>query len=395
MAAAQAVQGLRWIATHLKLLLNGEQAPRLGARRYALSGVGAFKACLRREWTLMTRHSFIYIFRTCQAGRLSTLSLSCWSRDSPAGGFCTSTSVDVKGVMLRWRVLPCAGQRGVDRDRDAVPAHHAPHLQHPGRPDVPGPAVLRHHPHGACGCWLSELPFSAALQQYCGMPTACPAHARISKHCHAFLRGYAKVATSQFVLTDSSVLLISGCQLQGQEVKQWFPASGSQPTWCTSPVEWHLVSAFWNSTDEALHPAHASCLDCMCHMCHKDRGTRARVVGPAQMFNAYSEMSIMVGTLSGLLQAARLLLLPGLGRQPARRAAAPALLLRGVPRALPHHLQHRRAGAGRGQVCAVRRLTSGRSTLQQPCDMWEMWRHITSPACPALSTVLVYEVGSM
>ena len=35
-------------------------------RRYALSGVGAFKACLRREWTLMTRHSFIYIFRTCQ-----------------------------------------------------------------------------------------------------------------------------------------------------------------------------------------------------------------------------------------------------------------------------------------------------------------------------------------
>lgn len=44
-------------------LLNGFML-----RRYALSGVQAFKACLRREWTLMTRHGFIYIFRTCQVG---------------------------------------------------------------------------------------------------------------------------------------------------------------------------------------------------------------------------------------------------------------------------------------------------------------------------------------
>ncbi len=35
-------------------------------RRFALSGLQAFKACLRREWTLMVRHKFIYIFRTCQ-----------------------------------------------------------------------------------------------------------------------------------------------------------------------------------------------------------------------------------------------------------------------------------------------------------------------------------------
>jgi hypothetical protein len=38
-------------------------------RRFALSGWQAFKACLRREWTLMTRHRFIYIFRTCQVNR--------------------------------------------------------------------------------------------------------------------------------------------------------------------------------------------------------------------------------------------------------------------------------------------------------------------------------------
>ena len=56
--------------------------PRLGLRRgavwrcrFALSGVAAFKACLRREWTLMTRHSFIYIFRTCQVHALLQLQL--------------------------------------------------------------------------------------------------------------------------------------------------------------------------------------------------------------------------------------------------------------------------------------------------------------------------------
>ncbi|CAL8462536.1 g2069 [Coccomyxa elongata] len=41
--------------------------------KYALSGWQAFKACLRREWTLMVRHKFIYIFRTCQVSVVSTV----------------------------------------------------------------------------------------------------------------------------------------------------------------------------------------------------------------------------------------------------------------------------------------------------------------------------------
>lgn len=41
--------------------------------KFALSGWQAFKACLRREWTLMMRHKFIYIFRTCQARSASLL----------------------------------------------------------------------------------------------------------------------------------------------------------------------------------------------------------------------------------------------------------------------------------------------------------------------------------
>ncbi|KAK9906410.1 hypothetical protein WJX75_001426 [Coccomyxa subellipsoidea] len=41
--------------------------------KFALSGLQAFKACLRREWTLMVRHKFIYIFRTCQVSVVSTV----------------------------------------------------------------------------------------------------------------------------------------------------------------------------------------------------------------------------------------------------------------------------------------------------------------------------------
>ncbi len=52
---------------HVGNMLRGELW-----RRFALSGWQAFKACLRREWTLMVRHKFIYIFRTCQARSLQT-----------------------------------------------------------------------------------------------------------------------------------------------------------------------------------------------------------------------------------------------------------------------------------------------------------------------------------
>ena len=38
--------------------------------RYGLSFVGAFKANLRREYTLIGRHSFVYAFRFTQAGFL-------------------------------------------------------------------------------------------------------------------------------------------------------------------------------------------------------------------------------------------------------------------------------------------------------------------------------------
>ena len=48
-------------------------------RRFALSGPKAFKACMRRDWTLMTRHGFIYIFRTCQVCLL------------PSAGSCSSS----------------------------------------------------------------------------------------------------------------------------------------------------------------------------------------------------------------------------------------------------------------------------------------------------------------
>lgn len=37
--------------------------------RYALSGYASFKALLRRDWTLMQRNSFIYIFKTMQVIR--------------------------------------------------------------------------------------------------------------------------------------------------------------------------------------------------------------------------------------------------------------------------------------------------------------------------------------
>ena len=39
--------------------------------RYALSPWAAFKACLRREWILMQRHAFLYVFRTAQVGQAS------------------------------------------------------------------------------------------------------------------------------------------------------------------------------------------------------------------------------------------------------------------------------------------------------------------------------------
>ena len=51
--------------------------------RFALSGAKAFKACMRRDWTLMTRHGFIYIFRTCQV-RSSVHSLCCTSLEDIA-----------------------------------------------------------------------------------------------------------------------------------------------------------------------------------------------------------------------------------------------------------------------------------------------------------------------
>lgn len=39
------------------------------AVRYALSGWGSFKACLRRDWTLMQRNWFVYTFKTLQVGK--------------------------------------------------------------------------------------------------------------------------------------------------------------------------------------------------------------------------------------------------------------------------------------------------------------------------------------
>uniref|UniRef100_A0A383WGZ5 ABC transporter domain-containing protein n=1 Tax=Tetradesmus obliquus TaxID=3088 RepID=A0A383WGZ5_TETOB len=46
-----------------------QQPPRLDPlvrHRYALSGMALFKASLRRDWTLVKRNSFLYIFKTCQ-----------------------------------------------------------------------------------------------------------------------------------------------------------------------------------------------------------------------------------------------------------------------------------------------------------------------------------------
>ncbi|CAK0753548.1 hypothetical protein CVIRNUC_002229 [Coccomyxa viridis] len=42
-------------------------------KKFALSGAKAFKACMRRDFTLMSRHGFIYIFRTCQVSVVSTI----------------------------------------------------------------------------------------------------------------------------------------------------------------------------------------------------------------------------------------------------------------------------------------------------------------------------------
>ncbi|KAK9861391.1 hypothetical protein WJX84_002559, partial [Apatococcus fuscideae] len=49
---------------------NGNLDP-LVRSRYALSPWAAFKACLRREWILMQRHAFLYVFRTAQVAFVS------------------------------------------------------------------------------------------------------------------------------------------------------------------------------------------------------------------------------------------------------------------------------------------------------------------------------------
>lgn len=38
----------------------------LPKNRFAVSNWDLFKSCLSREWTLVCRNSFLYIFRTCQ-----------------------------------------------------------------------------------------------------------------------------------------------------------------------------------------------------------------------------------------------------------------------------------------------------------------------------------------
>lgn len=38
----------------------------LATTKFAVPRWDLFKACFSREWLLMTRHSFLYVFRTCQ-----------------------------------------------------------------------------------------------------------------------------------------------------------------------------------------------------------------------------------------------------------------------------------------------------------------------------------------
>lgn len=57
-----------WVKLCGALILNILSRWNLCCTRYALSGWDSFKACLRREWTMMTRNSFLYIFKTCQVG---------------------------------------------------------------------------------------------------------------------------------------------------------------------------------------------------------------------------------------------------------------------------------------------------------------------------------------
>ena len=59
------LKGLTTCVHGITLNLHGALI-RMFVCRYALAPFAAFKANLRREYTLMVRHGFVYVFRTCQ-----------------------------------------------------------------------------------------------------------------------------------------------------------------------------------------------------------------------------------------------------------------------------------------------------------------------------------------
>jgi hypothetical protein len=65
----------------------------LAALRYALSGASLFKASLRRDWTLVKRNSFLYIFKTCQV-RLGWCCCCCCSSSTAAARMLQVVSYD-------------------------------------------------------------------------------------------------------------------------------------------------------------------------------------------------------------------------------------------------------------------------------------------------------------
>ncbi|KAJ7527147.1 hypothetical protein O6H91_16G039300 [Diphasiastrum complanatum] len=48
--------------------------------KYALSNLNLFKACFAREWTLMKRNSFIYVFKTIQLSTMATITMTVFLR---------------------------------------------------------------------------------------------------------------------------------------------------------------------------------------------------------------------------------------------------------------------------------------------------------------------------
>ena len=73
--------------------------------RYALSFAGAFKANLRREYTLIARHSFVYAFRFTQVKSLPNQSSD--AHYTACGLLCASAPVGLTDWFLVRRLPFC------------------------------------------------------------------------------------------------------------------------------------------------------------------------------------------------------------------------------------------------------------------------------------------------